>query len=128
MKAWIARFIDRQSKWVATWLHGRSAFVLLVYGTLLWIPLVALGIDHNGFWYLYVATSLSLVTQAPLAWLAARAAQEAAKNEELTRQSLKNQADTLKLLLAQYEAIEDDVERIVEEIHDHGLDDGGRRD
>lgn len=123
MKAWLARFIDRQSEWVARWLHGRWAFVLLVYGTILWIPLVALGIDHNGFWYLYVATSLSLVTQAPLAFLAALAAKEAAKNEELTRQSLKNQADTLKLLLTQFETFEDDVEHILGEIHDHGVND-----
>lgn len=126
MPRWLAEAIDRQSRWVATWLHGRWAFALLVYGTILWIPLVVLGIDHQGFMYLYVATSLSLVTQAPLAYLAAMAAKEAARNEELTKQALKNQSDTLRLLLVQYEAIEDDVEEIVREIHDHGLHDGDR--
>jgi len=113
MRQWIGYSIDRQSRWVARWLHSRSAFVWLVYGTVLWIPLVAIGVDPHGFLYLYIATSLSLITQVPLAMLAYWAAQEGSKNEEMNFQMLSNQADMMRLVLQQAGDIEEDLERLL---------------
>lgn len=76
MGSWQNR-VDAQARWVANWLRSRSAFITLVYGTVLWIPFVVLGLDPHGFLYLYIATSLSLVTQVPLAMLAYWASREA---------------------------------------------------
>lgn len=100
-----ARTIDAQARWVATWLHSRTAFVQLVYGSLLWIPFVALGIDGHGFLYLYVATTLSLITQVPLAMLSYWAAIEA-------RSAERNQLDTMKLLVSLAEHLGHKLEEI----------------
>lgn len=100
-----SRAIDAQARWVARWLHSRTAFVQLVYGSLLWIPFVVLGIDGHGFLYLYVATTLSLVTQVPLAMLSYWAAQE-------TRASEQNQIDTMKLLVTLAERLGHQLEEI----------------
>ena len=91
--------VDRQAAWVAAWLYSRSAFVWLVYGSVAWVPLVVGGFDKHGFLYLYIATSLSLITQAPLAMLARRAALDAAAAEQ------KGQA-TMEAMLAALEALE----------------------
>lgn len=92
------RQVDRQARWLANWLYSRSAYVVLVYGTLGWIPLVIFGVDRSGFLYLYIATSLSLVTQNPLAMLGKSAAAEARRAEE-------GQVETLKLLVGLSERI-----------------------
>jgi len=120
-------FIDRQARWVTDWLHSRSAYVILVYGTILWIPLVILGLDQHGFIYLYIATSLSLITQVPLAMLAYMAMQEGKNNEILIIQTLQNQKDMITFLLAQQKEhgeilknIKDeqgDLDHLLEEIH-----------
>lgn len=110
--------LDRQARWVANWLHSRSAFIWLVYGTVAWIPFVVLGLDPHGFLYLYIATSLSLVTQVPLAMLASWAAQEAMRSEELTRQTLENQTDMMKLLLKEFEEFEEEIDEIRDELRD----------
>ncbi|MDE2100540.1 MAG: hypothetical protein KGL39_25070 [Patescibacteria group bacterium] len=78
----IRRALDQQAEWVINWLRSRTAFVQLVYGTILWVPLVVLGIDEHGFLYLYIATSLSLITQVPLAMIGYRAHREAKLAEE----------------------------------------------
>ena len=88
MRNWIRKAIDIQARWVARWLYSRGAFVALVYGTLGWIPLVLFGFDKNGFIYLYIATSLSLITQNPLAMLAHWASRDAQKADEHHRELL----------------------------------------
>lgn len=118
---WRTRFtasLDRQARWVANWLSSRSAFVWLVYGTIAWIPFVVLGLDPHGFLYLYVATSLSLITQVPLAMLASWAGIESKKAETLTRQSLENQRDMLKLLLDQFGEFEEELDELKDELRD----------
>jgi len=127
---WFARSIDRQGEWMAEFLHSRAAFVWLVYGTILWIPFVVLGLDPHGFLYLYVATSLSLITQVPLAMLAFWAARDSKQGEELTKQTLQNQTDMLKLLINKFgeqeETFDDILEEIREEIdHHHSHEAGG---
>lgn len=122
---WFGRFIDRQAEWVATWLYSRSAFIWLVYGTILWIPLVVLGLDPHGFLYLYVATSMSLVTQVPLAMLAYRAQRDAAHSEEITRQTLTNQTDMMRLMLEKFGGFEHELDEIVDDLrglHDEEVD------
>ena len=118
METWLARFIDRQAEWLADWLRSRWAFVWLVYGTLMWIPLVILGIDHQGFLYLYVATSMSLITQSPLAMLAYWAHRDAKQGEELTKQTLQNQTDMLKLLIDQFGESNETYDEILEELRE----------
>lgn len=101
------QWIDQQALWVAGWLGGRAAFVQLTYGTIIWIPLVVLGIDRGGFLFLYLATSVSLITQVPLAMIgqkareeAHRAGEAALRHEEAQIQMLRNQADTLTAIVA----------------------------
>lgn len=118
MREYVGRVIDVQARWLARWLHSRWAFVQLVYGTIFWIPFVAFGLDPHGYLYLYVATSLSLITQSPIAMLALWAAQEAHRNEELTMQMLKNQTDTMRLLLEQFEDLEEDITQELKAHHD----------
>jgi len=103
VRAWLARTIDRQARWLADWLYSRAAFIILVYGTLGWVPLVVLGYDKGGFLYLYIATSLSLVTQNPLAMLGKWAATEAKRSEEV-------QIEAIKLLVALSEKIVHELE------------------
>jgi hypothetical protein len=81
-RAWWQTMIDRQAAWVAGWLRSRAAFVQITYGSLLWVPFVALSIDQHGFLYLYIATTLSLVTQVPLAMLAFWASRDAKAAEQ----------------------------------------------
>jgi len=99
----LAVAIDAQARWLADWLYSRTAYVLLVYGTILWVPLAVLGVDKHGFVYLYVATSLSLVTQVPLAMLGRSAAAEARRSEQV-------QIETMKLLVALSEKIVKELE------------------
>lgn len=94
----LTRSIDRQARWLAEFLYSRASYVLLVYGTLGWIPLVVLRVDKGGFLYLYIATSLSLITQNPLAMLGKWAATEAKRSEE-------TQVEMMKLLVALAEKI-----------------------
>lgn len=116
--SFVARQIDRQAKWMAHFLHSRAAYVWLVYGTILWIPLVVAGIDGHGFLYLYIATSLSLITQVPLAMLAYWAARDSKHGEELTIQTLKNQSDMLTFLLNKFGELEEDIREELEAHHE----------
>lgn len=118
MRARIARFIDWQAEWVAEFLHSRAGFLWLVYGTVLWIPFVVLGLDPHGFLYLYVATSLSLITQVPLAMLAYWAARDAKQGEALTKQTLQNQTDMLKLLIDQFGESNENMDEILDELRE----------
>jgi hypothetical protein len=115
----LARSIDAQAAWVAHFLHSRAAFIWLVYGTVLWIPFVVSNLDPHGFLYLYIATSLSLVTQVPLAMLAYWASRDAKQSEELTRQMLKNQTDMLKFLIAEFGEFGEEIGEIIVEIKEH---------
>lgn len=118
VRSFIARMLDVQAQWVANWLRSRSAFVWLVYGTVLWVPFVVFGFDPHGFLYLYIATSLSLITQVPLAMLAFWAKEEAHKNEELTMQTLQNQSDMMKLMLTKFGGFEEELGEIFEDIRE----------
>ena len=104
MRRYLARSIDAQARWLADWLYSRGAFVALVYGTIGWVPLVVFGWDKHGFIYLYIATSLSLITQNPLAMLGKWAATEA-RRSELT------QLEAMKLLVALSEKIVSELEQ-----------------
>ena len=119
LREYVGRSIDAQASYVANWLYSRAAFVWLVYGTIAWIPLVILGIDHQGFLYLYIATSLSLVTQVPLAMLAYHASRDAKRGEQLTRQTLQNQSDMMKLMLTKFGGFEEELEEILGDMREH---------
>lgn len=114
--SWTHRFIDWQAEAVARWLYSRIAYIQLVYGTLLWVPLVVLGFDQHGFIYLYIATAMSLITQSPLAMLAHKASRDAQEAEKLTEQALRNQTDMLNFLINQFGEFKEDIEELQDDI------------
>lgn len=116
---WLHRLIDWQAEAVARWLYSRIAYVQLVYGTFLWVPLVVLGFDQHGFIYLYIATAMSLVTQSPLAMLAHKASRDAKEAEKLTEQALRNQTDMLNFLIHQFGEFKEEIEEIADDIETH---------
>ena len=110
MLAFFRRVIDGQAEWLARSLYSRWGYVLLVYGSILWVPLVVFSIDDHGFLYLYIATSLSLVTQVPLAMLARKAAQEAMHADTMSRQILENMLSTMEAVHALVQSVRSEME------------------
>lgn len=106
MRSVIVRVIDAAALWTVEWLGSRAAFVQIMLVTVASVPLTVTAIDPHGFYFLYVATALSLVTQVPLAMIGQRAREEAIKAEEAASrmeeaqlQLLRNQSDTLAAML-----------------------------
>lgn len=75
----------------------------------MWIAAIGLGWDPHGFWFLFVATLVSFVTQFTLAYQN----EQARRADELT---LRNQADMMRLLVALAKEIHDDQEALIEKL------------
>lgn len=91
----VTRIIDAFNRW----LGSELGFIQATLITFLWVPFVVIRIDNHGFFYLYIATALSLITNFSLAIYARRLAAEQDKFESWLIQMLKTQADTTTLLL-----------------------------
>jgi low affinity Fe/Cu permease len=96
---------------VARWLASPIGFVQACVVTVLWCVAIAHGLDHHGFWFLFVATLISFVTQFTIAF----------QNEQASEAldlALRNQADTMRLLVALTQEIRGEQEEILAELED----------
>lgn len=77
----------------------------------LWVLAIEHGLDPHGFWFLFVATLISFITQFTIAF----------QNEQASHTldlALRNQADTMRLLVALTQEIRGEQEEILAELED----------
>jgi len=70
------------------WLASPAGFVQATILTIAWTVAAVLGVDEHGFWFLYVATAFSFVTQFNLAIFASRASAAARAADEQAFETL----------------------------------------
>lgn len=106
------------------------AFVLATLQTLIWTAIVlTTHADPHGFWFLYMATAISYITQFTLTLVAVQGKKEARHAAELSERNLEqqttlleNQQATMMALQAVVLSVKDelsDTTEILEEIDEH---------
>lgn len=119
----LRRFMYRFSEWFASPSGVMQTFVVTM--GIVVIERIWPNLDPNGFWLLYALTVYSGVTQPVLAFAASVSADEATAMQERIQalqesqyQLLKNQADTMRVLLAMAESMQAEIEGIAEDIEE----------
>ena len=92
------------------WLASPAGFIQATILTIAWTVAAVLGVDEHGFWFLYVATAFSFVTQFNLAIFASRAGASARAADDrayktLQRMEASDDADG-EILLSLKQALE----------------------
>lgn len=94
---------------MARWLASPAGFLQAVVITVLWCVAIARGWDQHGFAFLFFATLISFVTQFTIAFQN----EQAASALDLT---LRNQAETMRLLVTLAKKLEQEQEENQDEL------------